>query len=245
MKYFLFIFLGTTVVYSVTFRWYPWKGMNYAFPSIMTQIKLKQENEVLKTKLSKMTGSYEDLRFEMERIQSKGDSFSGNFSSRALASISKNQLYFRPTHTSSKKTVLDYVQQETYQWDKKKLHEYFLKHWKLKQYLEASQFGLTLFFSEDGAKEFTEFQLFQLGVACIEGKAYPEESIQVLTNYITHYPKTKFFVRAKLWMAIANYKLGNTIEFKTAIEEFKDKYQNTQEWGILSNLKAGQNGVSL
>jgi TolA-binding protein len=245
MKYFLFIFLGTATVYSVTFRWYPWKGVNYAFPSIKNQIKLKQENEILKVKLAQMTGAYEDLRFEIEKIQAKGDLTSSSMAARALASLPKNEMSFRPVRTSTGIKVVDYVQQETYQWSKKKLGEYFLKHWKLKQYLEASQFGLTLFYSADGAKELSEFQLFQLGVACVESNAYPEEGVQVLTNYVTHYPKTKFFVRAKLWMALAQYKLGKTIEFQTALEEFKDKYQNTQEWGILSNLQSKKDGVSL
>ncbi|MDH4468994.1 MAG: hypothetical protein QE271_13125 [Bacteriovoracaceae bacterium] len=243
MRYFLFIFLGTASVYCVTFRWYPWKGWNYAFPSISAQIQLKQENEILKTKLAHMTGVYEDLRFEMEKMQSKG-SAGEEMSGRSLASIAPSSLKFSPKRKHNSTDIADFVQQDTYQWNSEKLLTYFHKHWNLKQYLEAAQFGLTLFFQPGGAKNFKEIDLFQLGVASIEGQVYLDEGLQVLTNYITHYPKSRYYIRAKLWMALAQYKLGHVSEFHTSLQEFKDKYRNTQEWDILSNLYQ-KSGVSL
>ena len=102
-----------------------------------------------------MTGVYEDLRFEVEKMQSKG-SAAEEMSGRSVASISQLPLKFSPKRNHHSTEIADFVQQDTYQWTSEKLLAYFHKHWKMKQYLEASQFGLTLFFQPGGAKKLKE-----------------------------------------------------------------------------------------
>ena len=64
------------------------------------------------------------------------------------------------------------------------------------------------------------------------GKNY-KKALKIFERIISDYPKSKYFLQAKLWISLIYSKIGEKQKLKKGLIEFQEKYQNAPEWKIL------------
>lgn len=223
IKAFIFVFGGTAVIYYFCF------GSNYklklpGIADVKSQYEIKKihnENIDLKIKLQK-------AEFSLARLQESSVVKSAN---REIASdVKKSYEIFPPD-----RQIQDYVKQDVYHWSEGKLLALSEKEYKLKNYLAAAQYGMTLVNLNSEINVDEKF-LYRLGISCIESKMYLNEGIYVLGDLIKKHPESPLVIQAKLWRGLAFHRLNNKEEFIAMMEEFKTKYRNSKEWNVLKSI---------
>ena len=104
---------------------------------------------------------------------------------------------------------------------------------------EREDFEKSSFFFQTLLKRFPDFKsiddqlLFKAGRSFYQdGKNY-KSAKRAFEKIINEYPSSKYFLQSKLWLTLTYNKLGDKKNFKNALVEFHEKYQNTPEWKIL------------
>lgn len=178
--------------------------------------------------LSKIT----DLEYEVQTLKSKNkflqiqlDKYQKKDKnvSRSIASV------VAPTMNLKN----DLVKNHVYKWSATQLLAIGEKELVRKNYEKSAQFFHTYMAMEKEHKTISDDILFQSGLAAYESGKYYKWSTKYLKRLISEYPTSKYFRGAKLWHALASFKLGDTETFYSTVEEFRKKYKNTPEWEIL------------
>ena len=185
---------------------------NYEYKSIVLAKELrlmKQENEMLRSKISK-------INLEKDFLALKAKNHSRNIASVPLQSKS------------------DLVNFEVFKWSADKLLGIGEKSLHFKKYEKASQYYQTLVKNYPKHKIVNDKVLFQAGIAAYESKKHYSWAVDHFSKIIKKYPKSKLKRGAKLWLALSHYHSGNEKHFIETVEEFRSKYRNTKEWAVLS-----------
>ncbi|PIK16700.1 hypothetical protein [Halobacteriovorax sp. JY17] len=128
----------------------------------------------------------------------------------------------------------DLVKFDVYKWKPDQVLAVAKKEFSAKNFEKSAQFFYTYKKQFPGDKKMDDQFLFQAGVASFESGKHYDWAITNFSKLVEAYPTSKFYRGSKLWMALANLKVGNEEEFFIAAEEFRKKYRNTPEWKILS-----------
>ena len=177
---------------------------------------LAKENRELRAKIS-------DLTYKMNELDSKNKFFASQAQgkSRSIASVPQMD-------------ANDLVNYDVYKWSPEKLLAIGEKELHFKNYEKSAQFYNELIdrFPKHGIVN--DRVLFGAGVAAFEtGKRY-DWSEKHLSRLVSAHPKSEFYRGAKLWLALSQYQQGDHKKFLDTVEEFRQKYRNTEEWKILS-----------
>ncbi len=171
--------------------------------------QLKQENEMLRSKISKVKLEKEHLALKAEDKQ------------RTIASVAL-------------KSKHDLVNFEVFKWSAEKLLGIGKKNLHFKKYEKASQFYHTLVKNYPKHNLVNDKVLFEAGLAAYESKRHYSWAVNHFSKLVKKYPKSRLKRGAKLWLALSQYQSGNEKEFLNTVEEFRSKYRNTKEWAVLS-----------
>ncbi|OUR96546.1 hypothetical protein A9Q84_09360 [Halobacteriovorax marinus] len=128
----------------------------------------------------------------------------------------------------------DLVKFDVYKWKPGQILAVAEKEFTLKNFEKSAQFFNTFKHQFPGDKNLDDQFLFQAGVASFESGKHYDWAVSNFEKLVEAYPTSKFYRGSKLWMALANLKLGHDDKFFSAVEEFRMKYRNTPEWKILS-----------
>jgi TolA-binding protein len=182
-------------------------------------LQLAKENRLLKKKIN-------ELQFENEKLQSK-NSF--------LALKLENKPSVKRTIASVvKRDSEDLVNYETYKWSPDKLLAIGDKEFHFRHYDKSAQFFNELLNRFPKYAKVDDRVFFAAGIAAYESQKHYQWASKHLKSLIEKYPKSKYYRGAKLWLALSELKQGNKEYFVSTVEEFREKYRNTQEWKILS-----------
>jgi outer membrane protein assembly factor BamD (BamD/ComL family) len=175
--------------------------------------QLKVENTNLKSKISALQAKKQHL--EMSLAQKGG---------RTVASI------YQPKAN-------DMVQFELYQWGPEKLLGVAQQALHFKKWEKAAQYYNALTIHYPNSKLVNDEVLFEAGIAAYESKQHYDWSKKHFKNLISQYPskrRSKYFRGAKLFLALSNFYLGDQDKFIATVNEFHQKYRNSQEYTLLS-----------
>lgn len=170
----------------------------------------------LKTKVSSLESKNQYLKVQLE------ESKEGKRAARTIASV-------RPVESKN-----DLVNFNVYKWKPSQVLAVAEKEFSLKNFEKSAQFFYTFKVQFPSDKKLDDQFLFQAGVAAFESGKHYDWAVENFEGLVQAYPTSKFYRGAKLWMALANLKLGKDEKFFDAVEEFRMKYRNTSEWKILS-----------
>lgn len=179
-------------------------------------LELARENRELRAKIS-------DLTYKMNELESKNKYFMAQAQgkSRSIASVPQMD-------------ANDLVNYEVYKWSPEKLLAIGEKELHFKNYEKSAQFYNELIDRFPKHEIVNDRVLFGAGVAAFEtGKRY-DWSEKHLSALVKNHPKSEFYRGAKLWLALSQYQQGDHQKFLATVEEFRQKYRNTEEWKILS-----------
>jgi len=126
----------------------------------------------------------------------------------------------------------DLVQQGIYKWSPGQLLATAEQEFQKRNFEKSSQFFQT--FITEHKSQANDQLYFQAGIAAFESGEHHDWALQSLHEIVAHYPQSKYYRGAKLWMALTHLKLGDEGKFYATVEEFRKKYKNTPEWKILS-----------
>lgn len=176
----------------------------------------RMEISRLKTEIMSLESKNQYLKVQLKEIKE------GKPKARSIASV-------RELPKGS-----DLVKFDVYKWKPGQILAVAEKEFSLKNFEKSAQFFHTFKnqFPED--KKLDDQFLFQSGVAAFESGKHYDWAVADFEKLVEAYPTSKFYRGSKLWMALANLKLGNNEKFFKAVEEFRMKYRNTPEWKILS-----------
>ncbi len=178
-----------------------------------------KENTKLKIKISQLRHELETLLTQNEYLHSK---INRKNTGRSIASI--------PSIRNDK----DLVQFEVYRWSPKQLSVIGDKSFKEKQYEKSAQFYRSLLINYSDNSFLTEKDYLRAGIAAYESGSHPDWVIDSLNKLITEYPASIYYRNARLWIGLTKLQSGDNEGFFAVVNEFRDKYQNTKEWEILS-----------
>jgi tetratricopeptide (TPR) repeat protein len=181
-------------------------------------LAMSKENRALKKEIT-------ELKFEMEKLRTKNNFLSlkleDKMPKRAIASVPK------PEHQ-------DLVAYDVYKWGADKLLAIGDKEFHFRHYDKSAQFFNELIQRFPKHASVNDRVLFAAGIAAYESKKHYKWSSHHLKRLVESYPKSKYYRGAKLWLALSELKQGNKDYFVSTVEEFREKYRNTDEWKILS-----------
>ena len=225
MKSVLF-FLGCCLLYGVTlmqggtfdeFRQTAERVNQYEIKAL----KLVKQNQALKNSIS-------ELKYKIQTLEAKN--------SFLEITLSKKKKASRKIASVSPKLQLknDMVKDHIYKWSNKQLAKIGDNEFRNKNYEKSAQFFQTLLLKNPTNELVSDQLLFQAGVSAYESGVHYDWAISSLQKLVTEYPTSPYFRGAKLWIGLANLKMGNHKKFYSTVEEFRMKYRNTKEWKILS-----------
>lgn len=183
-------------------------------------LRLAKENRMLKQEIS-------DLQYKLDKAESKSDYL-------ALKLHDKHPSPRRGIASVAKTDYKDLVAFEVYKWTPDKLLAIGDKEFHFRNFEKSAQFFHVLLdkFPKHGSID--DRVLFVSGIAAYESGKHFKWASAHLKNLISKYPKSRYYRGAKLWLALAELKQGNKDHFVSTVEEFRNKYRNTEEWKILS-----------
>lgn len=186
-------------------------------------LKLSKENRMLKMRISTLKTDITSLESKNQYIQVQLKELKdGKRATRKIASV-------RPMPAGN-----DLVHFDVYKWKPGQVLAVAEKEFTLQNFEKSAQFFNTFKSQFPGDKNLDDQFLFQAGVASFESGKHFDWAVDNFESLVEAYPTSKFYRGAKLWMALANLKLGHNDKFFAAVEEFRMKYRNTSEWKILS-----------
>jgi TolA-binding protein len=188
-----------------------------------TILHLSKENRILMMKISSLKTEITSLESKNQylKVQLK-EAKEGKRAKRTIASV-------RPMKGKN-----DLVNFDVYKWKPGQVLAVAEKEFTLKNFEKSAQFFNTFKVQFPNDKNLDDQFLFQAGVAAFESGKHYDWAVENFQGLVQAYPTSKFYRGAKLWMALANLKLGHNDKFFEAVEEFRMKYRNTSEWKILS-----------
>ncbi|MBI2520571.1 MAG: hypothetical protein HYV97_09135 [Bdellovibrio sp.] len=187
-------------------------------------LELARENRLLNAQIS-------DLKYELEGHKSK------NAYLQLQLGAGKTGTDRSPASVPTVRSVYpenDLVNQATFKWGAKELMATAQKEFEQKNYEKSAQFFQTFIEQYPGHEALNDSVLFQAGVASYESGKHIDWVLKNLDTLLVKYPTSKHYRGAKLWMALAHLKQGDSKAFFGTVEEFRKKYRNTTEWQILS-----------
>ncbi|WP_127714443.1 hypothetical protein [Halobacteriovorax sp. HLS] len=188
-----------------------------------TILQISKENRMLKMKISSLMTEITSLESKNQYLKVQlQEAKEGKRPARTIASV-------RPVSAGN-----DLVQFDVYKWKPGQVLAVAEKEFSLKNFEKSAQFFNTFKTQFPGDKSLDDQFLFQAGVASFESGKHYDWAVQNFESLVEGYPTSKFYRGAKLWMALANLKLGHHEKFFSTVEEFRMKYRNTSEWKILS-----------
>ncbi len=185
-------------------------------------LELARENRMLLAQAS-------DLKYEIEELKSKNSYLQLQLGMSKTATNSRAPASIRSVYPEN-----DLVNQETFKWGPKELMATAQKEFELKNYEKSAQYFQTFIDQYPGHEALNDSVLFQAGVAAYESGKHLDWVLKNLDRLVVKYPTSKHYRGAKLWMALAQLKQGDSKAFFGTVEEFRKKYRNTTEWQILS-----------
>ncbi|MBF0361583.1 MAG: hypothetical protein HQK49_11260 [Oligoflexia bacterium] len=124
---------------------------------------------------------------------------------------------------------------ELYNWKPEQLVTMANTSFTERDYVRATQYFMVLIREFPTYHEINDQLYFMAGVSAYNSGRYYNLAQNYLTTLISRYPSSSLYRGAKLWLALANFKMGNSALFFKTVDEFRLKYRNTQEWKILSS----------
>jgi TolA-binding protein len=184
----------------------------------MASLTLAKENRELKSKLRKVNFDLATYRTKNDFLQIK---LNKETKSRKIASIPK-------------KNYKDLVNYDVYKWSEEKLIGIGGKEFHFKNFEKSAQFYNELIKRFPKSKILNDKVLFAAGLSAYESGKHYKWAVTHLKSLVKNYPKSKFYRGAKLWLALSKLNQGDKKYFYHTVEEFRQKYRNTNEWKILS-----------
>jgi len=184
-------------------------------------VSLGAEMRSLRAKISELEFQVQTIDSEKRFLTLKLEKM--NRANRAVASI-------KPEETKEEKLI----KYSVYKWSPKQLLAIGDNEYKNKDYEKSATFLQVLLNKYSTDEVVTDRVLFQAGVSSFESGKHYDWAITHLSRLVTERPSSKYFRGAKLWLVLANLKAGNKEVFYDTVEEFRQKYRNTDEWEILS-----------
>ncbi|MBD65067.1 MAG: hypothetical protein CME62_07660 [Halobacteriovoraceae bacterium] len=180
---------------------------------------LRVENQELKTKINKL----------QDKIDFQKNSTSGI--SRTMASVPK-------------KSMNDLVEFDVYKWSAEKLlgvGEQSLHFGKKqfdgkkysssqKHYEKSAQYYHALLTHYKDHQAINDRVLFEAGIAAYESKNHYDWSKKHFKKVVDRYPASKYRLKAKMWLALSHFYLGEREQFVEIVDEFHKKYSNSDEY---------------
>lgn len=74
--------------------------------------------------------------------------------------------------------------------------------------------------------------LYQAGAALLEA-GRRRGAVRLFDRLLRERPESEFALSAKIWRGLAHLEGGDRARFAGVVEEFRRKYRNTREWGVL------------
>ncbi|WP_372653655.1 tetratricopeptide repeat protein [Halobacteriovorax sp.] len=193
----------------------------------------QQEDMILQLSKEKRDLNYQitKLKTEIAALETKNQFLTVQLkeSSGQMPNRSRTVASVAPTQDAT-----DLVQYDVYKWKPDQVLAVAQKEFSLNNFEKSAQFFYTFKKQFPESKKMNDQFLFQAGVASFESGKHYNWAISSFQKLIDNYPTSKFYRGSKLWMALANLKMGNEDKFFSAAEEFRKKYRNTPEWKILS-----------
>ncbi|MBY0518626.1 MAG: hypothetical protein K2P81_17075 [Bacteriovoracaceae bacterium] len=202
-----------------------WGRFDVSIPQKLSQtwgyekaaLELASKNRLLEAKISTLEVKIGMLETEKSALVAQVQNAKPE---RSIASVPKSE-------------ESDLVSYDVYKWTPEKLLAIGEKELYFKNYEKSAQFYHELITRFPKHKIVDDKALFGAGIASYEAKHH-DWAISHLTVLVEKYPKSNFYRGAKLWTALSQYNTGNHRKFASTVEEFRQKYRNTDEWKILS-----------
>ena len=175
---------------------------------------MKNSNQKLKEKVFSLTAENQHLRLDPE-VKNKFRA------SRAIASVPKTK-------------VEDLVQFEIYEWKPEKLLGIGRQAFHFQKWEKAAQYLNAYLKHYPNHKAIDDKVLYEAGIASYESKRHYDAAQKNFDKLMTNFPKSDHLRGAKLWSALTHFKKGDHRQFMKAVDEFRMKYRNTNEWKVLS-----------
>lgn len=175
---------------------------------------LKHQNQNLKNQIAEL--STQNQHLEMTLAEKK--------QTRSIASV------YQPKQG-------DMVKFELYKWSPEKLLGVAQQAFHFKKWEKAAQYYNALVQHYPNHKIINDTVLFEAGIAAYESKAHYDWSKKHFKSLIVKYPskrKSKYFRGAKLFLGLSNFYLGDKEKFIATVNEFHQKYRNSDEYTLLS-----------
>ncbi len=190
---------------------------NYEYKALELAKQLRQtrvENNNLKAEIATLKAQKQHLEMSM----------TSDGMGRTVASV------YQPVKN-------DLVNFELYRWSEEKLLGVAQQAFHFKKWEKAAQYYQALSRHYPGTKLMNDEVLFEAGIAAYESKQHYDWSKDHFKNLISKYPskaKSKYFRGAKLFLALSNFYLGDQEKFIATVNEFHQKYRNSDEYALLS-----------
>lgn len=184
-------------------------------------LQLARENRELKAQISSLSYQLETVKSQknyLEMQQQKNSNLK-----REVASVA-------PVVPEN-----DLVNFNVYRWKASQLLAVGQKEFEMKNYEKSAQYYQTFLKHYGRPDALTDALLFQSGLAAYEAGAHFDWASNDFEKLIEVYPTSSYYKGAKLWWALSQLKQGNESKFFAAVEEFRKKYRNTQEWEIIKS----------
>ena len=190
-----------------------------------TILQLSKDKRDLQYQISKLKTDVAALETKNQylAVQLKESMGEGPARARGIASVA-------PLNDAT-----DLVKFDVYKWKPAQVLAVAQKEFTSKNFEKSAQFFYTFKKQFPDSSRMDDQFLFQAGVAAFESGKHYDWAITNFSKLVEAYPTSKFYRGSKLWMALANLKMGNEDQFFNAAEEFRKKYRNTPEWKILSS----------
>jgi len=192
-------------------------------------LALAKENRDLRAKIAELEYEIESQKAKTSFLEIKLSKFErGSDTGRGIASVKKASAADYLDNVTQ-----DYVGYQTYKWTPQQILSVAETEFDKKNYEKSAQFFRTFLYHFPTHELVDDQLLFQAGVAAYESKRHYNWAKEGLGRIIVEYPASKFYRGAKLWFALSHLQTGDKGTFFKIVEEFRNKYRNTQEWKIL------------
>jgi TolA-binding protein len=183
-------------------------------------LNLAKENRLLKTRISNLEYEIQVVKAENNFLKIK--EAKANKKSRGIASLSP-----------ALNVKNDLVKQKTFKWKPSQMLSIGLAEFKAGNYEKSAQFLANYEALNPNSQAIDDKFLYTLGVSAFNSGKHYDWAEKYLKTLIDKFPTSQYFRGAKLWRGLSFHKLGKDEEFFRVVDEFRLKYRNTNEWGIL------------
>lgn len=217
MKTFLFIFLGTFLSYIAYFSF-----VESNESSLLTHLWNQEssyfyENQHLKKQLAWKQSQLVDLQNQLREEKAKSLLVKVEKKARSIAS-----------------TENEFVKEELYSLEDSQLKQIAFKYYHKKEYFLASQYFDVLLKEYPESSVIDDQTYYFAGLAYYRSSQELEQSRECFKKVVEEFPNSEFRLQAKIWIGIAYLQIGKEDKFIEVVQEFKEKYRNTEEWKMLS-----------